>query len=95
MYYSRVCSQGVFLTEALAEFQHVKCMIVRIWEVKRVACYAMLGLKLLLRQLPWLPLWYSYALAITSSVCATRIRTEVLGGGALSFQNKIFVHASN
>ena len=68
-------------------------MIVRIWEVKRVACYAMLGLKLLLRQLPRLPLWYSYALAITSSVCATRIRTEVLGGGALSFQNKIFVHA--
>ena len=24
--------------EALAEFQHVNCMIVQIWEVKRVAC---------------------------------------------------------
>ena len=34
------CSQCVFFTEALAEFQHVICMIVRIWEVKRVACYA-------------------------------------------------------
>ena len=35
-------SQGVFYyyTEALVEFQHVNCMIVRIWEVKRVACYA-------------------------------------------------------
>ena len=31
------CSQGVFFT---AEFQHVNCMIVRIWEVKRVVCYA-------------------------------------------------------
>ena len=40
------CSQGVFFTEALAEFQHVNCMVVRIWEVKTVA---MLGLKLLLR----------------------------------------------
>ena len=29
-----------FFTKALAEFQHVNCMIVRIWEVKRVACYA-------------------------------------------------------
>ena len=30
-----------FFTEALvlAEFQHVNCMIVRIWEVKRLACY--------------------------------------------------------
>ena len=37
---SRVYSQGVFFTEAPAEFQHVNCMIVRIWEVKRVACYA-------------------------------------------------------
>ena len=35
-----LCSQGVFFTEALAEFQHVSCMIIRIWEVKRVACYA-------------------------------------------------------
>ena len=34
------CSQGVFFTEALAEFQHVNCMIVRICGVKRVACYA-------------------------------------------------------
>ena len=34
------CSQGVFLTEALAEFQHVNCMIVQICEVKGVACYA-------------------------------------------------------
>ena len=34
------CSQDVFFTEVLAEFQHVNCMIVRIWEVKRVACYA-------------------------------------------------------
>ena len=24
----------------MAEFQHVNCMIIRIWEVKRVACYA-------------------------------------------------------
>ena len=32
-------SQGVFFTEALAEFQHVNCLIVRIWDVKRVACY--------------------------------------------------------
>ena len=29
-----------FFTEALAEFQHVNCMIVRLWEVKGVACYA-------------------------------------------------------
>ena len=36
------CSQGVFFfTEALAEFQHVTCMIVRIWEVEGVA--VMLG----------------------------------------------------
>ena len=34
------CSQGVFLTEALTEFQHVNCMIVRIWEVRSIACYA-------------------------------------------------------
>ena len=34
------CSQGVFFTEALAEFQHVNYMIVQIWDVKRVACYA-------------------------------------------------------
>ena len=33
-------SQGVFLTEAMAEFQQVKCMTVRIREVMRVACYA-------------------------------------------------------
>ena len=32
------CSQGVFFTEAMAEFQHVSCMIVRICEVKGVAC---------------------------------------------------------
>ena len=30
-------SQGVFFTQAL---QHVSSMIVQIWEVKRVACYA-------------------------------------------------------
>ena len=42
---------ATIMTETLAEFQHVNCMIVRIWEVKRVACY-MLGLKLLLRRLP-------------------------------------------
>ena len=34
------CSQSIFFTEALAEFQHVNCMIVRSWEVKTVACYA-------------------------------------------------------
>ena len=34
------CSQGIYFTKALAEFQHVNCMIVQIWEVKRVACYA-------------------------------------------------------
>ena len=39
MHYTR-CSQGVFFTEALAEFQYDNCMIVQIWEVKRVACYA-------------------------------------------------------
>ena len=33
-------SQGVFFTEALAEFQHINCMIAQICEVKRVACYA-------------------------------------------------------
>ena len=36
MAYQR-CSQSVFFTEALDEFQHV---IVRIWKVKRVACDA-------------------------------------------------------
>ena len=30
----------IFFTEAPAEFQHVNCMIVRIWEGKRVAHYA-------------------------------------------------------
>ena len=30
----------LLFTEALAEFQHVNCMIVQIWEVKRVACCA-------------------------------------------------------
>ena len=34
------CSQSVFFTEALVEFQHANCMIVRIWEVKRVAWHA-------------------------------------------------------
>ena len=38
------CSGGVarvyFFTESLAEFQHVNCMIVRICEVRGVACYA-------------------------------------------------------
>ena len=34
------CSQGVFFTEALVEFQHVNCVIIQIWEDKRVACYA-------------------------------------------------------
>ena len=34
-----VVYQGVFFTEALADFQHVNCMIVQILEVKRVACY--------------------------------------------------------
>ena len=29
-----------FFTKALAEFEHVNCMLVQIWEVKRVACYA-------------------------------------------------------
>ena len=29
-----------FFTGALAEFQHVNCMIVQIWQVKGVACYA-------------------------------------------------------
>ena len=27
-------------SQGVAEFQHVNCMIVRIWEVKIVACYA-------------------------------------------------------
>ena len=39
--YNLRCRQGVFFTEALAEFHHVNCMIVRIWGVKRVVCYAM------------------------------------------------------
>ena len=35
------CSHaGVFFTEALAKFQHVNCMTVRVWKVKGVACYA-------------------------------------------------------
>ena len=34
------CSQGVFFTEALGEFEHVNCMIVQICEVRGVACYA-------------------------------------------------------
>ena len=41
--YPQGCSQGVFFTEALAEFQYVNnyyCMIGQIWEVKRVACHA-------------------------------------------------------
>ena len=38
--YKGVAMQGVSFTEALAEFQHVNCMLVQIWEVKRVACYA-------------------------------------------------------
>ena len=42
-----VAMQGVFLTEALAEFQHVDCMIVRIWDVKENCMHAMLRLKLL------------------------------------------------
>ena len=33
------CSQGCVFTEALAELQYLNCMIVQIWEVKRVACY--------------------------------------------------------
>ena len=37
----------VFYTEALAEFQHVNCMIVQILEL-----HAILGLKVLLRRLP-------------------------------------------
>ena len=40
MIFYKGCSQGVFFTEALAEFQHVNCMIVRICEVKRHACCA-------------------------------------------------------
>ena len=39
------------VTEALAEFQHFNCMIVRIFGKSR-EFHAMLGLKLLLRQLP-------------------------------------------
>ena len=34
----------------------ISAMILQIWEVKRVACY-MLGLNLLLRQLPRLSQW--------------------------------------
>ena len=41
----------------MAEFQHVNCMIVRIWDRKSRELHAMLGLKLLLRQLPRLPQW--------------------------------------
>ena len=33
------CQGCIARVEALAEFQHVNCMIVQIWEVKRVACY--------------------------------------------------------
>ena len=40
MYFAQGCSQVVFFTEALAEFPHFNCTIVRIWEVKIVACYA-------------------------------------------------------
>ena len=49
--YYQGCSHGVFFTEALAESQHVNCMIVRIFGKSR-ELHAMLGLKLLLRKLP-------------------------------------------
>ena len=41
--YIKGVTRVYFFTETLAEFQHVNCMIVRIWEVKRVACYASRG----------------------------------------------------
>ena len=41
---SQGCCQGIFFTKALAEFQHVNCKIVRIWESREL--HAMLGLKL-------------------------------------------------
>ena len=47
--------QGVFFTEALAEFQHVNCMIARYTNYEKSReLHAILGLKLLLRQLPQL-----------------------------------------
>ena len=34
------CSYRVyFFIKALVEFHHVNCIIIQIWEVKRVACY--------------------------------------------------------
>ena len=53
--YIKGIARAYFFTEALAEFQHVNCMIVWIWDVKRAACY--IRTELLLRQLPQLPLW--------------------------------------
>ena len=37
---TKAVARVYFLPRQLAEFQHVNCMIVQIWEVKRVACYA-------------------------------------------------------
>ena len=53
------CSQGVFFTEALVEFQHVRLLsIVRYYEFGKLReLHVMLGPKLLLRQLPQLPKW--------------------------------------
>ena len=45
----------IFFTEALAEFQHVNSMIVQIWEVKRVACYA--RAETFTEAMPRLPQW--------------------------------------
>ena len=67
-----------FFTEALAEFQHVKCMIVWIWEVKRVACYARAET-------------FTEAVASVASMVAQQHKdSEHLGPRKVSFIERIF-----
>ena len=73
MWNGRPCSRVrvprvYFFTEALAEFQHVNCMIVRIWEVKRVACYGRAET-------------FTEAVASVASMIATPLRGVGAGGG--------------
>ena len=57
----------------MADFQHVNCMIVRIWDRKSRELHAMLGLKFLLRQLPQL---LSGSCALDECCCLGRARTD-------------------
>ena len=50
---SKGVAKGVFFTEAPAEFQHVNCMMYEFGMSRSLReLHAMLGLKLILRQLP-------------------------------------------